>query len=87
MAKVMVSFPDEFLRRVDRQARAQNRSRSELIRAALRHELDERHSKRAPMREAVRRLKWLEKKWTGRWDSTEAIRRDRESGHDRHDRR
>lgn len=87
MAKVMVSFPEEFLKRVDRQARAQNRSRSELIREALRHELDERQSKRVPLGKAVGRLKWLENKWTDRWDSTEAIRHDRESGHGRYDRR
>jgi Arc/MetJ-type ribon-helix-helix transcriptional regulator len=87
MAKVMVSFPDEFLERVDRQAKAQNRSRSELIRNALRHELDEPHAKRVPLGKAVSRLKWLENKWIERWDSTEAIRHDRESGHGRYDRR
>ena len=34
--KVMVSFPDEFLAKVDHIAREEHRSRSELIREALR---------------------------------------------------
>jgi CopG family transcriptional regulator/antitoxin EndoAI len=34
--KVMVSFPDEFLDQVDRVAREEHRSRSELVREALR---------------------------------------------------
>jgi metal-responsive CopG/Arc/MetJ family transcriptional regulator len=34
--KVMVSFPDEFLAQVDAVAEAEHRSRSELIREALR---------------------------------------------------
>ncbi len=36
MAKITISFPDGFLKRVDRTAKAQGRSRSELIREALR---------------------------------------------------
>ena len=36
MAKVMISLPDTFLARVDRKARAEDRSRSEVIREALR---------------------------------------------------
>ncbi len=36
MAKVMISLPEEFLKKVDRIAKAQNRSRSELIREGLR---------------------------------------------------
>jgi CopG family transcriptional regulator/antitoxin EndoAI len=34
--KVMVSFPDEFLEEVDRIAREEHRSRSELLREAVR---------------------------------------------------
>ncbi len=34
--KVMVSFPDEFLAQVDRIARQEQRSRSELLREAMR---------------------------------------------------
>lgn len=36
MAKVTVSSPDDFLKKVDAEARSRNRSRSELIREALR---------------------------------------------------
>lgn len=35
--KVMLSFPDEFLAQVDTLAEAEQRSRSELVREALRH--------------------------------------------------
>ena len=35
-SKVMVSFPDEFLAEVDRVAREEHRSRSELLREAMR---------------------------------------------------
>jgi len=35
--KVMLSFPDEFLTQVDTLAEAEQRSRSELVREALRH--------------------------------------------------
>jgi predicted transcriptional regulator len=83
----MISLSDEFLRRVDRRAKAQNRSRSELIREALRHQLDERKGGGVRWGKAVRGLKWLENEWTGRWNSTEEIRRDRESRHGRRDRR
>ena len=36
MARVLLSLPDEFLNRVDRVADAEQRTRSELIREALR---------------------------------------------------
>ena len=36
MAKVLISMPDEFLSRVDELANSQQRTRSELIREALR---------------------------------------------------
>jgi len=38
-AEVMISLPDDFVKRVDRATRAQSRSRSELIREALRAHL------------------------------------------------
>ena len=46
MAKVMISLPDKLLREVDRSARAQSRSRSELIREALRAHLSTQGSSR-----------------------------------------
>jgi len=36
MARVLISMPDEFLNRIDKTALNENRSRSELIREALR---------------------------------------------------
>jgi metal-responsive CopG/Arc/MetJ family transcriptional regulator len=41
--KVMVSFPDEFLGEVDRVAREEHRSRSELLREAVRLYIETRH--------------------------------------------
>lgn len=77
MAKVMVSFPADFLERVDEEARIQNRSRSELIREALRKSLGPRADRRS-WRGALERLRRLEPEWIGEWDSTDVIRSDRE---------
>jgi Arc/MetJ-type ribon-helix-helix transcriptional regulator len=77
MAKVMVSFPADFLERVDEEARIQNRSRSELIREALRKSLRARPDRRS-WRGALERLRRLETEWIGEWDSTDVIRSDRE---------
>ena len=46
--KVMVSFPDEFLAEVDRIARDEQRSRSELLREAMRVYIEVRRSTRRP---------------------------------------
>jgi metal-responsive CopG/Arc/MetJ family transcriptional regulator len=46
--KVMVSFPEEFLADVDRVADEEHRSRSELIREALRLYMEVRHSQVRP---------------------------------------
>ena len=46
--KVMVSFPSEFLAEVDRIAREEHRSRSELLREAMRFYIEMRRSKRKP---------------------------------------
>lgn len=46
--KVMVSFPDEFLAEVDRVAREEHRSRSELLREAMRLYLALRRGERRP---------------------------------------
>lgn len=46
--KVMVSFPKEFLTEVDRVAREEHRSRSELLREAVRLYLAMRRGKRRP---------------------------------------
>jgi len=47
-AKVMVSFPEEFLEQVDRIAREEHRSRSELLREAMRLYIEMRRGERRP---------------------------------------
>jgi Arc/MetJ-type ribon-helix-helix transcriptional regulator len=86
MAKVMVSFPSDYLRKVDRAARAQGRTRSALIREALRATLEGTKARRS-WKEALSPLRELESEWVGQWDSTDIIRyyRDRRYGRqDRH---
>jgi Arc/MetJ-type ribon-helix-helix transcriptional regulator len=73
MAKVMVSFPTQFLSKVDRAARSQGRSRSELIREALRVTLGEREARQS-WKEALAPLREIEAQWVGDWDSTDIIR-------------
>ena len=46
--KVMVSFPDEFLAQVDRVAKEEHRSRSELVREALRFYIGLREAQGQP---------------------------------------
>jgi Arc/MetJ-type ribon-helix-helix transcriptional regulator len=87
MAKVMVSLPDEFLKKVDRTAKAQGRSRSELIREALRLMLTGKEKGRRSWKEALAPLKELEQQWVGQWDSTDIIRYYRETRYGREDRR
>ncbi len=86
MAKVMVSLPDRFLKKVDRTARAQGRSRSELIREALRVMLTAKESGRRSWKEALALLKELEQQWVGQWDSTDIIRYYRATRYGREDR-
>ena len=47
-SKVMISFPDDFLAEVDRLAREEHRSRSELVREAIRHYIEMRRRQRPP---------------------------------------
>jgi metal-responsive CopG/Arc/MetJ family transcriptional regulator len=46
--KVMVSFPEEFLAQVDRIAKEEHRSRSELLREAMRLYIELRRGRRRP---------------------------------------
>ena len=84
MAKVMISLPDEFLKKVDRYAKAQGRSRSELIREALRTLLAGRGAGHRSWQAAIAPLRELEQQWVGQWDSTDVIRYYRETrdGHE-----
>ena len=47
-AKVMVSFPEEFLNQVDRIAQEEHRTRSELLREAVRLYIQMRRGERRP---------------------------------------
>ena len=87
MAKVMISLSDDFLKKVDRVAKAQSRSRSELIREALRAHMKGRRSRRSGWKEALAPLRELEERWIGQWDAADIIRYYRESRHGREDRR
>ena len=87
MAKIMISLPQEFLKKVDRAAKAQGRSRSELIREALRTLLSEGHGNRRSWTEALAPLKELEQQWVGQWNSTDIVRYYRETRYAREDRR
>ncbi len=87
MAKVMISLPDEFLKKVDRIARAQNRSRSELIREALRVLLNNQTGLRRSWKHALTPLRELEQHWVGQWNSADIIRYYRDTRHGREDRR
>jgi metal-responsive CopG/Arc/MetJ family transcriptional regulator len=83
--KVMVSFPDEFLVEVDRIAREEHRSRSELVREALRFYIGLRQEQRLPganpfVRQAVMVQDRLSRVAPGTGqDSTADIRRWREA--------
>ena len=87
MAKIMISLPDEFLKKVDRTARTQGRSRSELIRDALRTALNGKDTRRRPWKKALAPLRELEEQWVGQWDSTDIIRYYRDTRYGREDRR
>jgi CopG family transcriptional regulator / antitoxin EndoAI len=82
MAKVMISLPERFLSEVDKAAQAEHRTRSDLIREALREYLRaEKRSKKpienARVKEAFETLRSLT--WKEKFDSTEVIRRMRDS--------
>jgi len=87
MAKVMISLPNGFLKRVDRTAQAQGRSRSELIRDALRTALNGKDKRKHSWKKALAPLRDLEQHWVGQWDSTDIIRYYRDSRYGSEDRR
>lgn len=83
--KVMISIPEEFLAEIDRVAAAENRSRSELVREALRQYVELRVRPRRPIddprvQEAVASMNALARKAKpGGEDSTDIIRRFRDA--------
>lgn len=86
-AKVMVSIPDEVLKKVDRAAKAQRRSRTEVIRDEVRAQMSEGPEGRRRWKKTLARLNDLEKHWVGQWDSTDIIRYFRDTRHGRDNRR
>ncbi len=78
----MISLPERFLSEVDKVAQSEHRTRSDLIREALREYIrGEKRSKKPienpRVREAFETLRSLT--WKEKFDSTEVIRRMRES--------
>lgn len=82
-SKIMISLPRDFLKEIDRFATEQHRTRSELFREAIRHYMEDvSSSKPRPVdnpkvRAAVEHMRSI--KWKGKWDSTEEIRKMRDS--------
>ena len=76
MSKVMVSLPDDLLARVDQEAKRRSLSRSALLAAAARRELDRRDP--AAVAEAVARS---EQRFAsaGRFDAGQMVRADRDA--------
>ena len=86
MSKVMISLPDQFLSEVDQIAKSEQRTRSELIREALREYLRKGKEYKRPIdnpqvKEAFESLRSI--KWKGKFDSTKIIREMRNSRYSR----
>jgi Arc/MetJ-type ribon-helix-helix transcriptional regulator len=80
MAKIMISLPEDFLKRIDRRAKSQHRSRSELIRESLRTFMEGRDSYRSSWQKALAPLRDLEQHWVGQWEFTDIVRYVRDAG-------
>jgi metal-responsive CopG/Arc/MetJ family transcriptional regulator len=87
MAKVMISIPDNVLKKVDRAAKTQRRSRTEVISAALRAQMGKPRKGASKWKNALAPLRMLEQHWVGQWDSTDIIRYYRDNRYGREDRR
>jgi metal-responsive CopG/Arc/MetJ family transcriptional regulator len=85
MNRFLISLPDNYLEELDRAARDESRSRSDMVREAIVVMLEERRQDAARLarREAAFRDMDKLRKETGhsREDSTEIIRRFRYGGH------
>ncbi len=82
MSKVMISLPERFLSDIDEIADAEHRTRSELIREALREYIQKGKEYKKPIdnpqvKEAFEALRST--KWKGSFNSTEIIRKMRDS--------
>lgn len=69
MAKVILTVPDEFLKEIDREAKIEHRSRSELIREALREYLSSstgvEYGKKQKIKQAVQQMDEARKRSRG----------------------
>jgi predicted transcriptional regulator len=74
MAKVMISIPDDVLKKMDRAAKSQCRSRTDVIRDALRAQMGKTQKVTSKWKTALDPLGKLEQHWVGQWDSTDIIR-------------
>lgn len=81
--KILFSLPEELLKEIDGVAAAEHRSRSELIREATREYIAGRGRRRPiddpKVREAIRVMDEIAERWTEPFDSTELIRKMRDS--------
>lgn len=82
--KVMISVPEEFLEQLDDLAKAEHRSRSELIREAVRFYAEERAARGRPVddpgvRAAYERVRAVARTWTEPLDTTALIREMRDA--------
>jgi Arc/MetJ-type ribon-helix-helix transcriptional regulator len=87
VAKVMISIPNALLKKVDRAAKKHRRSRSEVVREALRADLTSQAAQRRAWKNALAPLRKLERQWVGQWDSTDIVRYYRDTRYGREDRR
>jgi hypothetical protein len=86
MAKVRISIPDEVLKKLDSAAKAQRRSRTQVIRDVLRAQMGEQRGNHGKWKKALAPLKKLEQQWVGQWDSTDIIRYYRDTRYGRENR-
>lgn len=76
MAKVMVSLPDDLLARIDEEAGRRSLSRSALLAAAARRELDRRDPERVSVAIARSEQRFAR---AARFDAAEVVRADRDA--------
>jgi metal-responsive CopG/Arc/MetJ family transcriptional regulator len=76
MSKVMVSLPDELLARIDQEAKRRSMSRSALLAAAARRELDRRDPE--ALAQAIARSEQRFAR-AGRFDAGELVRSERDT--------
>ena len=80
MSKVLLNIPDEYLRAVDEAAQEQHRTRSELIREAVRAYYCPRRTEKeqARIEKVGKEIEKLRAQWKGPLDSAKVIRKMRD---------